>query len=139
MDDPAAGLFAGFFVILVMVLAVGGFVFWIVALVDCVRIEENVYRAAGTEKVTWVLIVALAGWIGALIYWFSPRSRLKEIDESGMAGSFHSWVAPHPGYTAPPSAPPVTPAGWYPDPHGAGLRWWDGWRWTEHVSDRPAP
>ncbi|NKI43751.1 phospholipid scramblase-related protein [Streptomyces physcomitrii] len=29
-----------------------------------------------------------------------------------------------------------TPAGWYPDPHGATglLRWWDGSTWTEHTS-----
>ncbi|MFF3846172.1 phospholipid scramblase-related protein [Streptomyces sp. NPDC002328] len=28
-----------------------------------------------------------------------------------------------------------TPAGWYPDPHGAAqtLRYWDGSRWTEHT------
>jgi hypothetical protein len=25
------------------------------------------------------------------------------------------------------------PAGWYDDPSGDGLRWWDGERWTEHV------
>lgn len=25
------------------------------------------------------------------------------------------------------------PAGWYPDPSGAGHRWWDGSAWTEHV------
>ncbi len=30
------------------------------------------------------------------------------------------------------------PAGWYPDPEHAGhLRYWDGWRWTEHRSPRP--
>lgn len=28
------------------------------------------------------------------------------------------------------------PEGWYDDPRGAGLRWWDGGRWTEHVLDR---
>ncbi|MET7683516.1 phospholipid scramblase-related protein [Streptomyces sp. NPDC005423] len=29
-----------------------------------------------------------------------------------------------------------TPAGWYPDPHGAPqtLRYWDGSRWTEHTN-----
>jgi uncharacterized protein DUF2510 len=25
------------------------------------------------------------------------------------------------------------PAGWYDDPSGEGLRWWDGEAWTEHV------
>ncbi len=25
------------------------------------------------------------------------------------------------------------PAGWYDDPSGEGLRWWDGEGWTEHV------
>ena len=61
-----------------MAVSIGGLVFWIVALVDCVRRPETVYRVAGTEKVTWVLIVALAGWIGGLVYWFSQRARLED-------------------------------------------------------------
>ncbi|MFD7136106.1 phospholipid scramblase-related protein [Streptomyces sp. NPDC059894] len=35
-----------------------------------------------------------------------------------------------------------TPAGWYPDPHGAvrTLRYWDGTQWTEHThADQQAP
>ncbi|MFF1746927.1 phospholipid scramblase-related protein [Streptomyces mirabilis] len=35
-----------------------------------------------------------------------------------------------------------TPAGWYPDPHGAPqtLRYWDGSQWTEHTNaDQTAP
>jgi hypothetical protein len=31
------------------------------------------------------------------------------------------------------------PAGWYADPSGAGQRWWDGGRWTEHVMPASAP
>jgi hypothetical protein len=27
---------------------------------------------------------------------------------------------------------PSPPTGWYQDPTGPGLRWWDGTRWTEH-------
>lgn len=28
--------------------------------------------------------------------------------------------------------PEMPPAGWYPDPEGSGLRWWDGAGWTQH-------
>jgi hypothetical protein len=31
---------------------------------------------------------------------------------------------------------PSPPPGWYQDPSGPGLRWWDGTRWTEH--EQPA-
>lgn len=35
-----------------------------------------------------------------------------------------------------PPPPPPTPAAWSVDPGGTHeLRWWDGARWTEHVSD----
>ncbi|MGH3376621.1 MAG: DUF2510 domain-containing protein [Actinoallomurus sp.] len=27
--------------------------------------------------------------------------------------------------------------GWYPDPNGGGLRWWDGSLWTQHVQPQP--
>ena len=38
--------------------------------------------------------------------------------------------------SVPPSdTPPAQgpPQGWYQDPHGRGLRWWDGTAWTEHT------
>lgn len=31
--------------------------------------------------------------------------------------------------------PQEPPPGWYTDPDGPGQRWWDGERWTDHVSD----
>jgi hypothetical protein len=38
---------------------------------------------------------------------------------------------------------PPPPPGWYQDPRGPGLRWWDGTNWTEHhqpaVALPPAP
>lgn len=33
---------------------------------------------------------------------------------------------------------PHPPAGWYPDPGGAGARWWDGYAWTEHTAPVPS-
>lgn len=29
---------------------------------------------------------------------------------------------------------PSVPAGWYPDPNGEGLRYWDGAAWTTHTA-----
>lgn len=46
-------------------------VFWIVAIIDVIQREfpgEN-------DKLIWVLVVVLAGWIGALIYWFAGRDK----------------------------------------------------------------
>jgi len=34
---------------------------------------------------------------------------------------------------------PPPPPGWYQDPAGPGLRWWDGTRWTEHHQPAVAP
>lgn len=46
----------------------------------------------------------------------------------------------------PPSAPPPQPPvdqgpapGWYQDPTGTGLRWWDGSAWTGHLHDPASP
>lgn len=36
---------------------------------------------------------------------------------------------------SPTREPEAPPPGWYTDPNGPGQRWWDGERWTEHVSD----
>jgi hypothetical protein len=33
-----------------------------------------------------------------------------------------------------PHSPQAVPAGWYPDPAGEGLRYWDGSGWTTHTA-----
>ena len=86
------------------------FVFWIVKIVEVAGIPDHQYQAAHTTKVVWVLIVVLAGIIGALIWQFAQRDKVL-----AMAGSV-----------------PPPPPGWYRDPGNDGLRWWDGARWTDH-------
>lgn len=39
----------------------------------------------------------------------------------------------------PPNPSQAPGPGWYADPHGDGLRWWDGRRWTEQVRSAEAP
>ncbi|HLX60482.1 MAG TPA: PLD nuclease N-terminal domain-containing protein [Planctomycetota bacterium] len=43
-----------------------GTIFWIWALVDCVKNEPS----EGNDKLIWILIIVLTHWIGALIYYF---------------------------------------------------------------------
>ena len=141
MNDSATGAGAGIGVVVVLVFglgAIGGLVFWIVALVDCARRPEAQFRAAGSEKVMWVLVVALAGWIGGLIYWLAQRRRLIEVEAAGPA-AYGPYGGGHGPYGGAYGQYPAVPPGWYADPLGPGLRWRDGTRWTEHVADRPGP
>jgi hypothetical protein len=52
-------------------LTVGATALWVVALVDVLRREF----AGENEKLIWILVVILTGWIGALIYWFVGRDK----------------------------------------------------------------
>ena len=96
---------ASLFIILYLGVCGAGTVFWIVKIVEVAKIPDHQYKAAGTEKIVWVLVVALVGWIGGLIWHFAKRK-----DVLGAAG--------------------LAAPGWYPQPDGS-MRWWDGTRWNE--------
>lgn len=44
-------------------------IFWIWMIIDCATNEPS----EGNDKVVWILVVILAGWIGAAIYYFARR------------------------------------------------------------------
>lgn len=78
-----AGLFGlafGWFWLMLVLLggavSIGGTVLWIVVLVEVLQKETD----ANNVKLTWVLVVVLAGWVGALIYLFVRRAeRVKTL------------------------------------------------------------
>lgn len=60
------GFAAGFFVFFIL-LGIAGLALWIWAIVDVVRVPDDSMFKAG-NKLVWVLIVVLAGSVGAIIY-----------------------------------------------------------------------
>jgi Protein of unknown function (DUF2510)/Type II CAAX prenyl endopeptidase Rce1-like len=86
------------------------------------------------------VLAAVGLWIAAPITWLVERSNRQRA----LAGIGDRWVPASARGTAwntgPPPSPPVAPPpGWHPDPSGANQwRWWDGYRWTEHVSGHAA-
>ena len=62
-------------ILVLAILAIGVLVigFWIWMLVDCIKNEPD----QGNEKVIWVIVIALLGWLGALIYLFARRPTRK--------------------------------------------------------------
>jgi hypothetical protein len=105
------------FFLLFFGLWIAAFVYWIVALVEVVRLPDQQFRAAGTDKTVWVLVVVLAQIIGALIWRFAKRNEVL-----AAAGRI-----------------PAPPPGWYPEPGSGALRWWDGSRWTDVRHQPPSP
>ncbi len=51
-------------VIMIMAIGLGGFVLWIWTLIDCITNESD----QGNDRIVWVVVIAVAQLIGALIY-----------------------------------------------------------------------
>ena len=50
---------------------------WIGLLVDCIKREEDRVPSMGENtKLIWILIVALTGWIGGIIYFFMVKQKM---------------------------------------------------------------
>jgi len=99
---PAAGIIAmilgllsfgafGVLWLLMFAFIIGCMALWIWMLVDCVRRQFP----DDNTRLMWVLIVVLAGWVGAVIYYFIGRKQ-GYIPEPGQA----------PVQAPPPQAPP---------------------------------
>jgi hypothetical protein len=86
------------------------------------------------------VLAAVGLWIAAPITWLVERSA-KQRTLAGVGGGWVPGAASGITWTrtSPPAGSAGPPPGWHPDPSGANQwRWWDGYRWTEHVSGHAA-
>lgn len=92
MDGAAAALVVAF-----VLFAIGSLVVWIWALVDVVRVPDDSMFKTG-NKLIWVLVVVLAGLVGAIVYLIVGRP---------AAGARPA--VPPSGWGQPPPPPPPPP------------------------------
>ncbi|MDD3625709.1 MAG: PLDc N-terminal domain-containing protein [bacterium] len=96
MEDvlaPIIGLFAIFFaglmfllyflfIILVFVVTIGGTVLWIMMIIDVIQRPEDKFPDPGENtRLMWILVVVLTGIIGAGIYYFMVKKKMKDLEE----------------------------------------------------------
>lgn len=86
---------------IIMVLAIGGLVLWIWALVDCIRVPDDRFYRSGT-KLIWVLVIALLQGVGAIVYLIVGRP-----EKSVRAGWSAGGSAQMSGTIPPPPPPPI--------------------------------
>jgi hypothetical protein len=88
---------------------------WIWMLVDACQRPEWAYTQTGSNKTLWIVLIAVLGWIAALIYLCAIRSKVRgfqEAYEGGMAqvaSSPSPWGAPG-GFCARCGSPSVASA-----------------------------
>lgn len=71
----AASLFGMImFMVVPILLGIASLVLMIAALIDAIQVPNDSDYRAGT-KVVWVLVILLAGFIGAIIYYLVGRPR----------------------------------------------------------------
>ncbi|MBM3706079.1 MAG: DUF2516 family protein [Actinobacteria bacterium] len=83
--------FAGIYICIIVIAWLAGIFFlviWIITLVDCAKRANEEFPGAGENtKLLWILIIVLAGGIGALIYFFLVMKKMPRKKEDQNTGS----------------------------------------------------
>ena len=58
-----------FFVLIAIAVSLMATAFWIWMIIDCANNEPS----EGNDKIVWILVIVLTGFLGAAIYYFARR------------------------------------------------------------------
>jgi sterol desaturase/sphingolipid hydroxylase (fatty acid hydroxylase superfamily) len=65
-----------FFILITIAVSVLATAFWVWMIIDCANNEPS----EGNDKIAWILVIILAGFLGAVIYYFARRpSRMRMV------------------------------------------------------------
>ena len=96
------GPFFAFFALFML----AGFILWIWALVDCVRVPDDSMFQSG-NKLVWILIIVFAQFIGAILYLLIGRPRGDTTVADVPSPTRPSPLGSPPGGAPPAGAPPT--------------------------------
>lgn len=65
------------FLFITLLLVVGLFAWWLVILIEALRIPETRWRSAGQDRIVYVLLMVFLGIIGIIAYLIVARPRLR--------------------------------------------------------------
>ncbi len=63
---------------ILIVLGLLGTLAWLIALIDALRRPTGAWESAGQNQLVWVLVIVLANFIGAVLYWIIARPQLQK-------------------------------------------------------------
>ncbi len=70
------------FVAIAVILAIVVFIFWLWMLIDCLKRQDDTFAIGGNyAKLIWVLVIIFTGIIGALLYYFLIKRKIKNTEE----------------------------------------------------------
>ena len=58
-----------FFILIAIAVSLMATAFWIWMIIDCANNEPS----EGNDKIVWILVIVLTGFLGAAIYYFARR------------------------------------------------------------------
>ena len=71
------GFIAGFMLLMLFIVALVAFlfIFWILMIIDCIKRNFK----GENDKIVWILVLVLLGFIGATIYYFVVKVNDKKV------------------------------------------------------------
>ena len=63
-------------ILIAITVAILLFIFWIKMIIDCAKRDFK----GDSEKVVWILVIVLLGFLGAIIYYFAVKANDKKVE-----------------------------------------------------------